>query len=399
VNVLYLYDGRWPHNATRPSKQIHVLLERGHRVRILSRGAPGTLTFEEDGAFSVARIPYTRPPRLNRLLSYPVFVNPYWLYFIRRHTADIRADCIIARDLPLAPAALLVGRLHGIPVHYDMAEVYPLALHSMLPHETGAVLRAVRATGAANAVEQLVVRSVATTFVVSEESRERCVALGVPPERVVVVGNTPENPEALLADWDAPQDIEDLAGRPIILFVGNVFADRGLAHAIDAMPLVRARRPDAVLVVIGDGRERPRLEEQARALGLGDAVRFLGWKHHDDHPRYLRHAQIGILPFLDTPHIGVTLANKLFDYMGAGLPVVASDVRPMRRVLETTDSGVLVPAGEHRALADAFLRLLGDPALRARLGANGRAAIAGPYAWREDARRFADAVERAQGRA
>jgi glycosyltransferase involved in cell wall biosynthesis len=275
-----------------------------------------------------------------------------------------------------------------------MVEVYPAAMHSILPRESGLFLRVVRATGVAEAIERWVLKRVVKTYVVSNESRDRCLRLGVPADRLVIVGNTPANPDALRADWPVPDDIRDLAGRPAALFVGNVFADRGLDFAIDAMARVIKEIPNAVLIIVGDGRERPRLEEQVAALGLGDHVRFLGWKHHREHPAYLRHSQIGLLPFVSTEHINITLANKLFDYMGAGLPVLASDVVSMRRVIEETKSGVVTTAGDVPALAEQLVRLFRDEPLRRQLGANGQAAIAGEYGWANDARRFVQAIER-----
>lgn len=394
MKVLYVYDGHWPHNATRVSKQVQALLGAGHDVTILSRGSAGRPCDEGDGRLTVTRLPFFRWRAANRLVSYPVFMNPVWLRRIHRSAVRMKADCIVVRDLPLAPAALMVGARLGVPVHYDMAEVYPVALHSMLPHESGLALRVVRATGAAGAIERWVVHRATSTFVVSEESRARCVKLGVPPSRVVLVGNTPANPEALRKQWPAPTDILDLGARPIALFVGNIFADRGLRHAIDAMAIVARTIPDAMLVIIGDGRERGRLEEQVANQSLQANVRFLGWKHHDTHPAYLRHAQIGLLPFLATEHICITLANKLFDYMGAALPVVASDVPPMRRVMEETGSGFVSPAGDSGAMATLLVRLFQSAELRERLGANGQKAIAGQYAWHNDARRFVDAIQR-----
>jgi glycosyltransferase involved in cell wall biosynthesis len=393
MNVLYVYDGHWPHNATRVGKQVNALLGAGHKVTILSRGKPGNPRLESDGSLSVIRMPAFRSKALDRIVSYPVFLNPVWVRSIRSHARRIKADAIVVRDLPLAPAALHVGASEGLPVHYDMAEVYPIALHTLLPHESGTVVRVVRATGAAEAIERWVVHRAATTFVVSEESRNRCVGLGVPRERVVLVGNTPANPEALLAEWSRPADIADLEGRPTALFVGNVFADRGLRYAVDAMKAVAREVPNAALVIIGDGRECAPLREQVAREGLGDSVRLLGWKHHRDHPAYLRHSHVGILPFLATEHIRITLANKLFDYMGAGLPVLASDVPPMRRILDETDSGVLVPAADAGALARALVQLFTDAALRERLGKNGKAAIADQYSWSSDAARFVAAIE------
>jgi glycosyltransferase involved in cell wall biosynthesis len=397
MKILYLYDGHWPHNATRVSKQVDSLIAAGHTVRLLSRGSANAPSFEDDGRISVARIPQLRNRVANRLVNYPVFLNPVWLHHIRKNVRQGKVDCIVVRDLPLAPAALLIGAMHGLPVHYDMAEVYPLGLRSMLSHETGLPLRIVRSLRAAEAVERYVIHRATTTFVVSEESRNRCISLGVPEERVVLVGNTPANPDELSSEWAPPQDIADVVGRPIALFVGNLFADRGLRYAIDAMAIVARELPAAMLVIIGDGRERARLEEQVDALGLRKNVRLLGWKHHREHPAYLRHAQVGILPFLATEHICITLANKLFDYMGAGLPVVASDVPPMRRILEESNAGLLVPAADAKSLAGALTRLFNDRALREEMGSNGMRAVAGPYAWRNDAQRFVAAIERAAG--
>lgn len=394
MKILYVYDGHWPHNATRVSKQVNVLLGAGHSVTILSRGRLGQARTESKDGLSVYRLPTMRWKTLDRLVTYPVFLNPVWIAAIRRQAKLIGAGGIVVRDLPLAPAAIMAGRSLGIPVHYDMAEVYPAALGSILPHESPPAIRIVRALRLAEAVERWVVRRAATTFVVSEDSRERCVGLGVPADRVVLVGNTPEKPEELLADWPVPTELADDSARPKLIFIGNVFADRGLRFVLDALPAILKEVPSAMLVVVGDGRELPRLKEQAAAMQLGDAVRFLGWRHHDTHAAFLRHAHVGLLPFLDTEHIRITLANKLFDYMGAGLPVIATDVPSMRRIIDASGCGILVPPSDSRSLATECIRLLKDADLRRAYGEAGRSAVARDYAWKDDAQRFRSAVER-----
>lgn len=399
MKLLYVYDGHWPHNATRVSKQVNVLLAAGHEVTILSRGRQGQPREESSGALSVSRLPTLAQRTLDRLATYPVFLNPLWISAITQRARRIAAGGIVVRDLPLAPAAILAGRMLGIPVHYDMAEVYPAALGSILPHESPPAIRIVRALRLAEAVERWVVRRVATTFVVSEDSQERCVGLGVPAARVVLVGNTPEHPEDLFADWPVPAELAGDMDRLKLIFVGNVFADRGLRFVLEAMPEILDAIPSALLVVVGDGRELPHLEAQAKTQGLTNAVRFLGWRHHDTHAAYLRHAHIGLLPFLDTEHIRITLANKLFDYMGASLPVVATDVPSMRRIIDRSQCGLLVPPSDPKTLASACIRLLLDADLRQRLGAAGRVAVDRDYAWKDDARRFLAAVEGASTRA
>ncbi len=179
----------------------------------------------------------------------------------------------------------------------------------------------------------------------------RCHGLGVPADKVVLVGNTPADAGELGASWPVPDDVRDLAGKPVAIFTGNLFGDRGLEMAIEAMATVVRELPSATLVVFGEGRDRARLESQVTRLGLQERVRFLGWKHHREQPAYLRHSQVGVLPYPSTPHTCTTLPNKLFDYMAAGLPVVATDIPPIRRIVQETDVGLLTPPGDVAAFA------------------------------------------------
>ena len=392
MNVLYVYGGDWPRNATRPAKQTRSLAGAGHRVHLLSGNPRGKPRFAAEGWLTLERVPSFGSPRLYRLLGFPIFLNPVWLWAILRAGRRCRANCIIVRDLPLAAAALAAGTLLGVPVHFDMADVYPVGMRSRIDHR-GWVTRITRNPAVAALVERLVIRRVATVFVVSEESRERCIGLGVAPERVVIVGNTPESLADLRRGYPVPADIADWAGRPMMLFVGNLLSSRGLPEAIEAVAIVARDIPEIGFVIVGDGREEAKLRALVKQRGLEQHVRLLGWKPHVQHAPYYAHATIGVLPFRATQHICITLANKLFDYMGAGLPVLASDVPPMRRVLSETGAGLLAPPSDVAALAQGITTLLGDPALRRRLGEAGRRAVETKYAWAEDRRRLLDAVE------
>src|SRR5579872_2178758 len=113
MNILYVYDGHWPHNATRVGKQIDVLIRAGHSVTILSRGRLGQPRLEANGSLRVVRMPAHRSRKLDRLISYPVFLNPVWARAIRREARHAAAHATIVRDLPLAPAAIRAGARLG----------------------------------------------------------------------------------------------------------------------------------------------------------------------------------------------------------------------------------------------------------------------------------------------
>ena len=394
MNVLYVYHGDWPRNATRPVKQTRALAQAGHKVHLLSANPLGKPRLMQDEWLSVERLPSFGSPRRHRIFGFPVFANPVWIAAIWRAARRCHADCIIVVDLPLAAAAVAVGSALDIPVHFDVADVYPVGMRDRNLEHSGLVGRITRNPEIAEAIERFVLHRVASTFVVSEEIRERCIDIGVAPERVVLVGNTPENVDELHRDYPIPSDIADWAGRPLMLFVGNLLPSRGLAVAVKAIDLARHEVPDVGFVIVGDGREEPALHRLVRELGLDDHVRLVGWKPPAVHPAYLAHVAIGVLPFVRTQHISITLANKLFDYMGASLPVLASDLPSTRRVVAGTDCGLLVPPSDPEALAKGIVTLLRDPELRERLGRAGRAAVETRYAWAEDRRRFVDAIER-----
>ncbi len=393
MRVLYVYDGNWPRGATRVAKQTRSLAAAGHTVRLVARNTHREPRRESTGWMTVIRLPSVPIAFLNRLINFPLFVSPFWLWTIYRAARDLRAECLVVCDLPLALTALWVGRWLRVPVHYDMAEVYPEFLRSLWAVDVmGWRDRIVRNPRAAEWIERWVLARADTVFVVSEESRARCLGLGVPEERVVIVGNTPENVEILSAPVPPPEDLRPWQGRPIVLFVGILIADRGVQLSVEAMPLVLQEVPDAVLVVVGDGPEKPAIEAAVQRLGIQAHVAVLGWRAHEALAGYYQHAQVGLLPFLDCTHIRITLANKLFDYMAAGLAVVAVYVPPMRRIIEECESGLLFPPSDVGALAQRITRLLLDPELRRSCGQRGEVAVAEKYCWSVDAERFVSAV-------
>jgi glycosyltransferase involved in cell wall biosynthesis len=397
MRVLYLYDGEWPKGATRVRKETRVLAAAGHQVDLVARNAENAPTRQDESWMTVWRLPRIPGRSLRYALNFPLFVNPVWLFTIWRVIRRTRTELILVCDLPLAPCAVWFGRMFGIPVHYDMGEIYPEFLRSLRQLERqGPLQRLIRTPKLAEWVERPVLRSVACTYVVSDESRDRCIRLGVPPERLVIVGNTPESLPDLGRSGPIPADIIDLVreGKEILLFVGIIIADRGVLDVIRAMPGIQKRRPNATLVVVGDGPERPVLEREVRALGLESSVRLVGWKVPEELGGYYQAGHIGLLPFRDSPHVRLTLANKLFDYMGAALPILASDLPSTRRVLLETGAGRLHVPDSPSDIARAAAALLEDLPGRRAMGAKGRHAAETVYSWQRDAERLREAIVR-----
>jgi glycosyltransferase involved in cell wall biosynthesis len=144
--------------------------------------------------------------------------------------------------------------------------------------------------------------------------------------------------------------------------VGRLEEQKGHAHLLEALARVQEEMPDALLLLVGDGRRRVVLEDQARESGLAERVRFLGTRR--DLPLIYRALDLFVQPSLWE---GLPLA--LLQAMGAGLPVLATEVSGVREVVADGVNGRLAPPGAPAALAAALVELYRQPEARARIGA------------------------------
>jgi sugar transferase (PEP-CTERM/EpsH1 system associated) len=150
--------------------------------------------------------------------------------------------------------------------------------------------------------------------------------------------------------------------------VGRLEARKGHRYFLEAMKIVAARDPTALGLIVGEGKEKAALIEQCHALGLDERVRILGfWA---DLAEALCALDVFVLPSLMEGH-----PLAVLEAMAAGKPVVATDVGGNSEAVEKGDTGLLVPAEDPTALADAIATLLADPQRAQIMGAAGRKSL------------------------
>ncbi|MCK9795257.1 glycosyltransferase family 4 protein [Isoptericola sp. 4D.3] len=165
-----------------------------------------------------------------------------------------------------------------------------------------------------------------------------------------------------------------------VLFVGTLKPWHGLDVLVDAFAEMRGRVPGARLLLVGDGPEREAVLGRARALGVVDGVESAGAVVPADVPALLHRADVAVAPY--PPLDGFYFSPlKVYEYLAAGLPVVASAVGELPDALEHGAAGVLVPPGDAAALADALVDLAHDPARRESLGARAREVAVERHDW------------------
>ena len=161
-------------------------------------------------------------------------------------------------------------------------------------------------------------------------------------------------------------------GRHRLLCVSTLAQNKGVAVLLDALALL-ADRDDWTLDVVGDGPERAALEEQAATLGMSDRLTLHGSLPGPEVHALLRSTAIAVLPSYTEG-----LPNTVMEAMAHGVPVVASDVGGVPLLLGE-GAGLMVPAGDPGALAEAIAKLLDDDELRATCGSVGERTIAEHY--------------------
>jgi glycosyltransferase involved in cell wall biosynthesis len=214
----------------------------------------------------------------------------------------------------------------------------------------------------------------------------------VTPSRRILPDRVPE-PRVLEIEWGADTtrftpDARGAApftrtgGDTIAIFAGAFRPWHGASHLVDAIATLRSRGRSSIrAVLVGEGPELPRIRD--RAAALGEAVVLTGPLPHDAMPACLAAADIGVAPFDVAAHPPLAIdfywsPLKVFEYMAAGLPVVAPAIPRLARIVRSGVEGLLyeTPAG----LVDALDGLI-DSARRRELGAAARARVAAEFSW------------------
>lgn len=405
MNICKVWDAEYPWDV-RVEKVCVALQEAGHDVHLAARNRDHDPLVEELSEATVHRM---RPwswlgSSLDAASQFPAFFNPRWMSLIEETAESVDADVLLCRDLPLAPTCHVVSRRLDLPVVLDMAENYPAMIRDLWTTGTQRPWdAAVRNPKLVEFVERWTLPRMDRIIVVVEESRERLVnQLGIPDDRITLVSNTP--PRARLdgasgngTKRDGPEPELGRRGQDEleVTYLGLMEKARGVSLLIEAAARCRDRGVPVTLSLIGDGQDLDFFVEQARDLGLDEAtVQFHGYVENDRALDRIARSDVGVIPHHAYESWETTIPNKLFDYMAAGLPVVASDAGPVERVLRQTGAGLVFDDRDDEDLADALQSLHEAGAgARARMGRAGREAIREEYNWERDSRRLISALE------
>lgn len=220
------------------------------------------------------------------------------------------------------------------------------------------------------AVDRLCLPRYERVLSVSDDLHARCLAVGVPPGRCLLLENAIDTAQYArrVGRAEAKGRLGIPPGRLVVGAVGRLSAEKGFDLLIRVAGDLLAAGRDLTLLIAGEGDERSRLEAQIAALGLADRVRLLGF-------------QSDVIPLFEAmdafalSSLREGLPNVVLEAMALGVPVVATRVAGVPRLIRDGEDGLLVEPGSAGELSRALGRLLDDAGLRLRLGDAGRVAV------------------------
>jgi len=160
----------------------------------------------------------------------------------------------------------------------------------------------------------------------------------------------------------------------VIGFVGSLKKWHGVSMLIDAFDLFLKDNPESILLIIGDSKERKILTQQINKKELSNSVILTGSVEHSQIPGYLSVINIAVAPYLDQDNFYFS-PLKIYEYMAAGLTVLASDLKQIKTIINDLENGKLFSTGDVNSLYENLQWLKDNPDLCEKLGTEGAKSV------------------------
>jgi glycosyltransferase involved in cell wall biosynthesis len=216
---------------------------------------------------------------------------------------------------------------------------------------------------------------------ISSFLKNQAVVYGADPNTVRVVPNGVDTETFSPRAWSGEEITElrralRLEGKRVIVSVSRLVPKNGLHDLVLAMPAIIRSHPQAVLLLVGDGEERARLETAAGELGIREQVHFAGEVTHRVISKYLQLADVFV-----RPSISEGLGSAFLEAMACDVPVIGTPVGGIVDFLRDGETGLFCQPRDPESITAAVCHLFGAEGLARHISANGRSLVQRDYRW------------------
>lgn len=397
MKIAMILDSPYPPDP-RVELEAKLLHEAGHEIDLFVLQRQDVTGFEPPSFLRLHSQHVNKLEYLALGLIYTMpFAKSYLARYIKRFLKKVQPDVVHVHDMRVAPAVVKAMGNSTTPMILDLHENRPEIMKEYPTLQVAWKRMVISPKRWAKAEKSLIRHSKATIVVTPEAKEHYMKELGLPASHFVVVPNAVSRPflnRAAKHEATFPK-----AGPFQFLYIGDTGMRRGLPEALEAMAWLKQkdRLGHIRLCILGKSSDDDELKSMAQKLDLVNEVEFAGWHPSEKLHDFLEQSHAGISPLRRNIHHDTTYPNKIFQYMAYGLPVIVSDCPSSANVIQQCDTGLVYPAMDTQALAEAMERVATDVAQYHTWSTNGKAAFQGPLdpdKWVKELTAFYDGLER-----
>ena len=321
-----------------------------------------------------------------RLLNYFSFVFSACYGILKAGPADLLF--VESPPLFIGYTVMFARRVKKAKVIFNVSDLWPESAVSLGLVSNKLLLGL--ATGLEEHLYRIAWRISTQTQGIIQTLRER----GIPEEKLAFLPNgvDPQLFSPRERDEELAKSLE-LDGKFVILYAGTMGYAHGLEVALEAAGILAASPAgrDVVFLFVGDGSEKPHLQERAAALGLTN-VRWVPFRPVTEMARYYSLADINLSTLRRYKLAEGVRPSKVFPGLASGKPLIYVGEGEGAKIVEESGGGIVLPPEEPQALAEAILALKEEPGRRAEMGVKGREFVIANYAWQAIIARWLEAL-------
>lgn len=339
----------------RVEKEIRTLTQVGHKIHLIATTAKKFSPIEKVQHSDIHRI--YKSNLMNKFgalaLTFPFYFN-YWSNHIERFLKQNQIDVIHLHDLPLASVISKLGKKYKIPVVFDFHENRP-EIMKLYAHTNTTLGKLLISNKKWEAYQAKYSRLADRLILVAPEAKAYYQKKYlVNPKTTYVVPNYADidHLKSILPEEEIQKKYSQ---KFMLVYFGDTGLRRGTMTIVEAANVLK-ERSEFHFVIIGNSKQQHLLSEKAKAYGLTN-IEFTGFLDFKKIISYISASSAGLCPFLRNIHHDTTYANKLFQFLYFGKPVIASDCPAQKTIINESNTGLIHIADDHDDLAKKIMEL------------------------------------------
>lgn len=306
----------------------------------------------------------------------------YWIlgHWVREFIERYNIEVLHLHDLYTIPIGQKATRRINIPLVVDLHENYPAAIQAYEWANTISGKILVQPDKWSD-LEGRYLRSVDRVLVLSESYKTQLLQKyeALQPENLFIYPNVPDI--EVLQSYPDYEVLQEFQNRFILFYFGIISERRGIHTCLKALSLLKKKMPNVLLLLIGpiDQKERDTFHKALNDETIQDSIEYHPWEDMAYIPSYIRRSDVCLSPLVKNDQHNSGIANKVFQYMAFGKPVIASDCLPQKQLVEQADCGLVFHSEDVQGFVKSVEQLYDDADRREQMGANGKKAVERRY--------------------